>query len=190
MQKNRLPPGQYINSGEMPVLDLGRRPSFDINTYRFEVTGLVAKPLSLSYQDLLALPQTNYSIDFHCVTHWSQFDLGWKGISWKVIAELAKPLPSAKFTMQYGLDDYTVNNALAELQKPNVFLALELNGKPLTPEHGAPLRLIIPHLYGWKGSKFLHEIKLTAEDTPGFWEDRGYHMHGDPWHEERFSFLD
>jgi DMSO/TMAO reductase YedYZ molybdopterin-dependent catalytic subunit len=188
MEPNRLPPGQRLLSNPLnfPVLDLGVQPQYD-ESYRLEIGGLVGKPASLTLDEVKNLPATELSADFHCVTRWSKFDVEWKGVAWSEIEKLVTPDVSAKFVIQYGLDGYTTNLPIEELRKPNVILAYELMGKPLPLKHGAPLRMIVPHLYGWKGSKFLTGIEFMAQDAPGFWEVRGYHNHGDPFAEERYS---
>lgn len=188
MNPNRLPPGQRLLTeiSNFPVLDLGVQPDYD-DTYRLEIAGLVSKPASLTLEEVKNLPATEMSADFHCVTRWSKFDVKWKGVMWSEIEKLVSPDPGAKFVIQYGLDGYTTNVSLEDLRKPNVMLAYELYGEPLPRSHGAPLRVIVPHLYAWKGSKFLTGIEFVAEDAPGFWEVRGYHNHGDPWTEERYS---
>lgn len=185
---DRLPPGQRLLSAEQfPVLDLGTRPAFDPEHYRFKVTGLVENPIDFTFAQLQELPATDFSADFHCVTKWSRFDIKWKGVLWAEIVKLVKPKAEARFVIEYGLDGYTTNVPLNELSKQNVALVHQLDGAPLPLEHGGPLRLIIPHLYGWKGSKFLTSLDFVAKDEPGFWEVRGYHNHGDPWKEERYS---
>ncbi len=186
---DRLPPGQRLLSdpNSFPVLDLGTRPEFNPDTYRFQVSGLVEKPLDLNWNEVLALPKTTLTADFHCVTKWTQYDIAWAGIKYLDLEKLAGVKSEAKFLIQYGLDGYTTNVPLADLRKDSVLFAYELKGQPLPQEHGWPLRLIIPELYAWKGSKFLNKIEFRAEDAPGFWEVRGYNNHGDPWKEERYS---
>lgn len=125
--------------------------------------------------------------DFHCVTRWSKLDVKWKGVNWKYFLKIVKPDDNWKFIIQESADGYTTNVAREELEKSDVLLAYDLDGKPLPKEHGWPLRMIIPHLYGWKGAKFLKAIKFTDKDEPGFWEVKGYHNKGDAWKEERYS---
>ncbi len=187
--RDRLPPGQrqLTDPDQFPILDLGSRPSFDQVNYRFKVTGLVANPLVLTFAELTAMPAVEFSSDFHCVTKWSKFDVKWQGVSWQTLEAKLQPKPEAKFVIQYGLDGYTTNVPIADMRQQNVALVYELEGNPLPTEHGGPLRMIVPHLYGWKGSKFLTSLDFAAKDEPGFWEVRGYHNHGDPWKEERYS---
>ncbi len=190
--KDRLPPGQRIHNGnnpeEFPVLDLGVHPAFNPETYTFEVTGLVANPISWSWDEVMSkIPKVGQTSDFHCVTRWSKYDIKWAGFKYLDLEKFVKPKPEAKFVVQYGLDGYTTNVPIEDLRNEDVLFAYELYGKPLPLDHGAPMRLIIPKLYGWKGSKFIHKIEFVAEDEPGFWEVRGYHNHGNPWKEERYG---
>jgi DMSO/TMAO reductase YedYZ molybdopterin-dependent catalytic subunit len=185
-EHNRLPPGQRLITG-FPVLDLGYQPMFFEQKYRFEVTGLVENPISLTWEEFKKLPKTNLTADFHCVTSWSKYDVKWGGVLMKDLLELVKPKANAKFVVQYGLDDYTTNVPLEKLMANDVLLAYELDGQPLPREHGGPLRMIIPKLYAWKGSKFLTKLEFVAEDELGFWEVRGYSNTADPWREERYS---
>lgn len=182
----RLPPGQYLTE-KFPVLDLGVQPAFDPKAFRLTIDGAVNNSVSLSLDDLAELPSVELVADFHCVTHWSRYDLRWTGIPFETIADLVDLKPEASHVMQYGADGYSTNNALSELMHPDVIVAFALDGKPIPREHGAPVRIIVPHLYAWKGSKFLNRIEFLPADKRGFWEVRGYHNHADPWTEERFS---
>lgn len=185
-QINRLPPGQRLVNN-FPILDLGIQPMFFENKYRFEVTGLVENPISLTWEEFKKLPKSEITADFHCVTKWSKFDVKWGGVMMKDLLAIVKPKSNAKFIMQYGLDSYTTNVPIEKIQADNVILAYELNGDPLPKEHGAPLRMIIPDLYAWKGSKFLTKIEFIEKDKLGFWEVRGYSNKANPWKEERYS---
>lgn len=190
-QSHRLPPGQYMTN-KFPVLDLGYQPIFFEEKYRFEVVGEVENPISLTWEEVKKLPKTEMTADFHCVTKWSKFDIKWGGILLKDLLEIVKPKDTAKFVVQYGFDGYTTNVPLEALQKENVLLAYELvddegNLQPLPREHGGPMRMIIPQLYGWKGSKFLNKLEFKEKDELGFWEIRGYSNTADPWKEERYS---
>ena len=190
VKPERLPPGQRLlgERNEFPVLDLGIQPEFNPETYKFSVYGLVENPIELSWQEVLSkLPKSFLTADFHCVTRWTQYDIEWAGFKYSDLEKLLKPKPEAKFLLQYGLDNYSTNVPLEDVRKENVLFAYELRGKPIQREHGWPLRLIIPHLYAWKGSKFLSKLKFTDKDEQGFWEVRGYHNHGDPWKEERYG---
>jgi DMSO/TMAO reductase YedYZ molybdopterin-dependent catalytic subunit len=154
--------------------------------FRLTVDGAVNHPVSLSLDDLKRLPSLDLTADFHCVTH-CRYDLHWTGIPFESLADLVEPYPDASHVMQYGKDGYTTNNALEELMHPDVIVAYALDGQPIPREHGAPLRIITPHLYAWKGAKFLNRIEFLPADKRGFWEGRGYHNHADPWAEERFA---
>lgn len=182
----RLPAGQTLAKG-FPVLDLGIHPDFDAKTYRLTINGLVGQPLELSLEELLDLPKTEMTADFHCVTRWSKFDVKWGGVLWQDLMAVAKPKDGWQHVMQHALDGYTTNVAREEIDRPETLIAYELFGKPLPTEHGAPVRIIIPQLYAWKGAKFLSGIEFLAEDKPGFWEERGYHNRGDAFLEERYS---
>jgi DMSO/TMAO reductase YedYZ molybdopterin-dependent catalytic subunit len=186
----RLPPGQHLlnDLDDFPVLDLGIQPEYLPEEYKFMVTGLVRNPLKLTLPELEAkFPKSYLTADFHCVTKWSKFDVKWTGIKYLDLEKYIQPLAEAKFVIQMGLDNYYTNVSLLDLRKANVILAYEHEGHPLEKEHGAPLRMIIPDLYAWKGSKFLTRLHFQNKDNPGFWEERGYHNHGDPWQEERYS---
>jgi DMSO/TMAO reductase YedYZ molybdopterin-dependent catalytic subunit len=183
--RERLPPGQHSVT-RFPVLDLGIHPGFDPATWRLSVAGEVERPLALTWAEFCALPQAQQVADFHCVTTWSQYDLRWGGVKFRTLLELVGPRPTARFLIQECADGYTTNLPLAELQGDDILLAWQLNGQPLPIEHGGPMRLLVPHLYGWKSAKFLTGLRFQVRDTPGFWEERGYHDVGDPWKEERF----
>ena len=185
-RSQRLPPGQTLTT-KFPVLDLGVQPMFLPAKYRLTIDGAVDNPVSLSLDDLAQLPHIDLTADFHCVTTWSRYDLHWTGVPFESLVDLVAPHADATFVMQYGKDGYSTNNALAELMHPDIIVAYALDGQPIPREHGAPLRIITPHLYAWKGSKFLTRIEFMTADKRGFWETRGYHNHGDPWREERFS---
>jgi DMSO/TMAO reductase YedYZ molybdopterin-dependent catalytic subunit len=186
--KSRLPPGQRLVSDEQfPVLDLGVQPEISPENFKLEISGLVENPVSLSFTHLQSLPPTDITADFHCVTRWSKFDVKWSGVAWKDIEALVKPKLEARFISQYGSDSYSTNVPLEDMRQENVIVAYSLYGEPIPKEHGGPVRIIVPHLYAWKGSKFLKRIEFLAEDRPGFWEVRGYHNHGDPWTEERYG---
>jgi DMSO/TMAO reductase YedYZ molybdopterin-dependent catalytic subunit len=182
----RLPPGQSLTR-KFPVLDLGIQPPWDPATWSLTVGGLVENPMCWSWAEFRQLPRVSRVTDFHCVTRWSKFDVRWDGVLFKTIADLVKPVPASRFVLQRSDDGYSSNLPLEEMMRDDVLLADELDGEPLPLEHGGPLRIIVPHLYAWKGAKFLRSIEFMETDQPGFWETRGYHNHGDPWKEERFS---
>lgn len=182
----RLPPGQYLTEN-FPILDLGIRPDFNPTTWELKVGGEVDNPVSLNYQQLLKLPKTYMTADFHCVTRWSKYDVKWAGVRFKDLALIAKPKPTAATVVAWGAEGYTTNVPLNEMLLDNVLIAYELEGKPLSKEHGAPARIVNPNLYGWKGAKFLKRLEFLDHDAPGFWETRGYNNHGDFHKEERYS---
>lgn len=185
--RERVPPGQRVTEG-WPVLHEGEVPQFDPKTWDFRVFGLVAEARSLSYEEFMSLPRVEVRSDVHCVTHWSKLDNVWEGVPFRAVHELADVEPQARHVMVHAANDYSTNVPLADLLRDDVLFAFRHNGRDLTPEHGWPLRLVVPHLYFWKSAKWVRGIEYMAEDRPGFWEQRGYHMAGDPWREERYWF--
>ncbi len=183
----RLPPGQYLTE-KWPVLHAGSIPATDLATWDFKVFGEVETPFTLSWEELLALPSTEITIDIHCVTRWSRFDTRFRGVSWAELAKRARPQPSARFVVAHAEQGYTTNVPLAALEDEQALIAYEADGEPLEPEHGWPLRLVIPSRYFWKSAKWLRGIELLDEDRPGFWERYGYHNEADYWKEERYEF--
>lgn len=183
--QDRLPPGQYLVT-KFPVLDLGIRKPMALEEWSLEVSGLAERTQPITWAELSRLPRVEIVADFHCVTRWSLYDLSWAGVRFRDVLELIRPLPTARFVMQYGRDGYSTNLPLELLMDDDVLLAYELAGEPISLEHGGPVRTIIPKRYAWKGAKYLSGIELMAEDRPGFWEQRGYHNEGDPWKEERY----
>jgi DMSO/TMAO reductase YedYZ molybdopterin-dependent catalytic subunit len=176
------------------VLDLGVQPDVPLDRWRLEVSGLVENPLSLSWDDFVRLPQVDDVSDFHCVTTWSRFDNSWRGVRFRIIAELAVPGPKAHFVLCTGYDTapgtsipYTTNLPLARATEDDVLLAHTWNGRPLPREHGGPCRMITPKLYAWKGAKWIRKIEFLADDRPGFWEVRGYSNSAEPWFNDRYS---
>jgi len=184
--KDRLPPGQVLTA-KWPVLHYGLVPSVDPKTWTFAVDGLVERPLTLTYDELLALPQTTVRCDIHCVTTWSRFDNAFEGVAVRLLLERAKVKPSAQYCLVSAEQGFTTNLSLADLDRPENLVAFKHDGEWLTPEHGGPARLLVPHLYFWKSAKWVRGLTLLDEDVPGFWEQNGYHMHGDPWTEERYG---
>ena len=184
--EGRLPPGQSLTL-KWPVLHYGSVPRFDPSHWDFRVAGLVEHPLSLNWEEFNRLPRVETTSDFHCVTRWSRFDNRWTGVAMREILARAKPKPEAKYVLVHAEQGYTANVPLADLDRDNVLLATHHDGEPLTPDHGYPLRLIVPHLYGWKSVKWVRGLEFLSQDQAGFWEQNGYHMHGDPFKEERFD---
>jgi DMSO/TMAO reductase YedYZ molybdopterin-dependent catalytic subunit len=182
----RLPPGQHLAKG-WPVLDLGIRPSVTRETFELEVDGLVAHPLRLAWADLLGLPQVESVSDFHCVTTWSTFDNAWSGVRFRDLMARAEPRPEARFVLFASSDGYDTNLPLEACLDADVLVVHGWMGKPLPPEHGGPVRMIVPKRYGWKSAKWIRKITCLAEDHEGFWEVRGYSNTAFPWEEDRFS---
>lgn len=182
----RVPPGQYLTQ-KFPVLTYGDTPRVDLKTWRLKVWGLVENPFELSWQEFRALPRQKIRVDIHCVTRWSMLDSEWEGVPFSMIIEKARPLPQATVVMEHTYGGYTTNMLLEELLDEEVLLADTFGGKPLDSEHGGPLRMLVPRLYFWKSAKWLNGLEFIAQNIPGFWERYGYHMHGDPWTEERFG---
>lgn len=182
----RIPAGQELTD-KWPVLHYGDVPDFNPSTWDFSVTGLVAHPTRWSYDEFLALPKASRTNDIHCVTGWSKVDNCWEGISIFEIARRVTVLPQARFVLVHAGQDYTTNLPLTELLQEDVMLAYRHNGEDLTPEHGWPLRLVVPKLYFWKSAKWVRGLEFRETDERGFWERYGYHNDADPWKEERFS---
>jgi DMSO/TMAO reductase YedYZ molybdopterin-dependent catalytic subunit len=162
-------------------------PDVDIATWTFDVNGLVERPFTLTWDELLALPQTTVRCDIHCVTTWSRFDNTFEGVAVQLLLERAGLKPEAQYCVVSAEQGFTTNLPLSDLNRPENLIALRHDGEPLTPEHGGPARLLVPHLYFWKSAKWVRGIELLARDRAGFWERNGYHMLGDPWKEERYS---
>ena len=182
----RVPPGQK-QVHDFPVLDIGLAPEVSPSSWNLRVFGLVDKELDLNWKTFNELPQIELTTDFHCVTRWSQLDMNWRGVLAREVIMRAHPCEQAAFVTLHGADEYTTNLPLDALLDDDVILAHGVLGKPLSPEHGGPVRLVVPKRYAWKSAKWLTGIELHSEDRPGFWEVRGYHNDADPWKEERFS---
>ena len=182
----RIPPGQYFTD-RFPVLHVGDVPDWrDLSTWSLRIFGLVEQEVTLTWEDLLAQPVTERTFDIHCVTKWSKLDTTWTGVSMTHLLSLAKPLPSATHLLSHADFGYTANTPLEDATVDAAMVAYRYDGQPLEPEHGHPARLIIPHLYFWKSTKWLRGLELLGRDQPGFWEQNGYHLYGDPWREQRF----
>jgi DMSO/TMAO reductase YedYZ molybdopterin-dependent catalytic subunit len=184
--RDRLPPGQKLVPNSWPVLDLGLRPDIKRADWKLEING-EAEPQTLDWNAFSALKQTKQTTDLHCVTTWSIYDAKVEGVLWVDFLAHVKPHASATHVMFHAYDGYTTNLPMAELAMPHVAIIHTYNGKPLARDHGGPVRMWVPHLYAWKGAKWLKGIEFMNEDRRGFWEVRGYHNHGDPWKEERYS---
>ncbi|HEY5295526.1 MAG TPA: sulfite oxidase-like oxidoreductase [Gaiellaceae bacterium] len=184
----RLPPGQHLTD-KWPVLHAGDVPDYpDLATWTFRIFGEVEHELELSWEQFNELPRATNTQDIHCVTRWSRFDAQFEGVHWRELAALVRPKPSARFAVAHAEAGFTTNVPLDFLADENALLATHADGEPLTPEHGYPLRLVIPRKYFWKSAKWLRGIELRATDQLGFWERYGYHNDADPWAEERYTF--
>ncbi len=185
IETERVPPGQYLTKG-FPIMTYGQTPRIDTAKWQLRVWGLVTAK-TLTWADIMSLPQHEFTADFHCVTRWSKLDVQWQGIKVSDLMELIEVSPTATHLMQHCYGDYTTNISLADFLKPENFFAHTLFGEPLPLEHGGPLRLVVPHLYAWKSAKWINGLEFLDRDELGFWERNGYHRRGEPWTEERYS---
>lgn len=184
--QGRIPPGQSLTI-KWPVLSAGSVPTFDPATWRFRIFGLVREPVAFTWEEFRDLPWDSRTNDIHCVTRWSKLDNVWEGIPARDVLSRAQLDPAARYVMVHA-PGYTANLSLADLMEYDALFAFTHNGAPLPAEHGGPVRLVVPKLYFWKSVKWVNGLELLEEDRPGFWEVRGYNMHGDPWAEERFGY--
>src|SRR6202140_634252 len=182
--EGRLPPGQSLTL-KWPVLHEGNVPRADLRTWDFRIDGLVEKPVRMTWEEFNKLPQTEIQCDIHCVTRWSRFDNCFEGVLFTEVMKLVTPKPGARFPMGRGEKGSPTNLPLEDLMNPDPIFAFQHGGETLSADHGYPLRLVVPHLYFWKSVKWVRGFALTAEGEPGFWEENGYHMYGDPWKEQR-----
>ncbi|MRX73188.1 molybdopterin-dependent oxidoreductase [Bacillus lacus] len=187
-ESGRVPPNQNVTTS-FPVLHAGNIPYYqNLQQWNLQVYGLVEHPMLLTFQELLEFPQAETTNDIHCVTGWSRLDNIWTGVRAKDIAEKAGVKEKAGFVILHAEEGWTSNLAMEDFLRETTILAHSFNHEPLTPEHGYPLRAVIPHLYFWKSAKWLRGIQFLERNHPGFWERNGYHMNGDPWKEERLSW--
>ncbi|MBI1777691.1 MAG: sulfite oxidase-like oxidoreductase [Proteobacteria bacterium] len=182
----RLPPGQHLVKN-WPVLDLGTQPNVPAREWQLAVGGLIEQPLKWGWSELSAQPVTRHVSDIHCVTAWSRFDNHWEGVSGRHLVSVVRPKPEARFVMFKSYDGYQTNLPLAAFDDEGVLLATAWEGRPLTREHGGPVRVVVPKHYFWKSAKWVRHIWFAAKETKGFWEVRGYHNLGDPWREQRYG---
>jgi DMSO/TMAO reductase YedYZ molybdopterin-dependent catalytic subunit len=186
-REKRLPPGQ-TRTRKWPILQYGHVPTVSLDRWRLEIFGLVENVLRFTWSEFQALPRVSVYADFHCVTRWSRLDNVWEGVAVREIMNRAGVKPEAKFVVAHGYDSgFTTNLPLADFLAEDALFADRHDGEPLTANHGGPCRLIVPQLYAWKSAKWLRAIELVPHDRPGYWEQGGYHNHGDPWTEERFN---
>jgi DMSO/TMAO reductase YedYZ molybdopterin-dependent catalytic subunit len=183
---SRLPPGQVLTP-KWPVLTYGATPQIDLKDWSFRCFGLVERDISWSWPEFLALPRVEVTSDIHCVTRWSRFDNRWEGVAAREVLRRAGIAPGAAAVMVHSYGGYTTNVALEDLLDDDVLLAIRHDGRDLEAEHGGPCRLVVPKLYFWKSAKWVRAFELLDVNLPGFWEENGYHMHADPWREERYS---
>lgn len=185
----RVPPGQS-RTKKWPILDAYGPPQIDAASWRLALTGLVAKPLTVDWSTFSQLPRIRVFSDFHCVTRWSRLGNLWEGVSTRELTDRAGGVqPGAEFVLVRGYDsEWTTNLPLNEFLAEDALVAVSHDGEPLSAEHGGPARLIVPRLYAWKSAKWIREIQFLDRDRAGFWERNGYHMHGDPWKEERYGW--
>lgn len=185
-QKGRVPPGQYVTQ-KWPVLHYGSVPSVDLATWDFRVWGEVEEPFTFSWEEFRQMPRKSIHRDIHCVTRWTRLDMDFEGVPIQHILERARPKPSARFAVEHAEQGYTTNLPLDLLDDDDVLLADVADGEPLSPEHGYPLRLVVPKRYFWKSAKWIRGLQFRADDQLGFWERYGYHNEADPWQEQRFT---
>ena len=183
----RLPPGQYDAGNDWPVLTAEATPKLSTDKWTFEINGLVEKPVTWTWAEIMALPISEFMGDIHCVTTWSKLGVRFRGVSVDTLLEAAVPQPSASYVMASSTTGYTTNLPLADVTNGQAWVVWEYDGKPLARDHGGPARLLVPHLYFWKSAKWVSGLKLLDHDEPGFWEQNGYHDRGDPWKEQRYQ---
>jgi DMSO/TMAO reductase YedYZ molybdopterin-dependent catalytic subunit len=188
-RSQRLPPGQ-VRSRKWPVLDASGPPAIDLDQWRFRMTGLVSKDVEWDWREFTALPRVDVFGDFHCVTRWSRLGNLWQGVSTReLIRRAGGARPEAHYVIVHGYDQgWTTNLPLEHFLAEDALVAILHDGESISTEHGGPARLIVPRLYAWKSAKWVAGVELVEQDRPGFWEANGYHMRGDPWAEERYSW--
>jgi DMSO/TMAO reductase YedYZ molybdopterin-dependent catalytic subunit len=183
-QAGRVPPGQYVTP-DFPVLSAGPTPHRPLESWTFSISGELDAPVQWTWDELRALPREDITTDIHCVTKWSKLDTHWQGVSLDTLLEGVET--SAEFVVAHSDGGYTTNLPLADVTGGKAWIAYGYEGEPLEPEHGGPARLLVPHLYFWKSAKWVRGLQLRSQDEPGFWEGYGYHNHGDPWLEQRYT---
>ncbi len=183
----RLPPGQYDAGDVWPVLTAEPTPAISTDDWSLAIDGLVETPTIWTWEEIHSLPASGYQGDIHCVTSWSKLGMTFTGVSIDTLLDSARPLPTATHVLAVSHTGYTTNLELADVTGGRAWVAWDVDGQPLTIDHGGPARLIVPHLYFWKSAKWIAGLRLLDHDEPGFWERNGYHDHGDPWLEQRFQ---
>jgi DMSO/TMAO reductase YedYZ molybdopterin-dependent catalytic subunit len=185
-QRNRVPPGQYVTE-KWPVLHYGSVPRVDLATWDFKVWGEVENPFTFTWDEFTSFPRKTITTDIHCVTRWSRLGASFSGVPIRHILDLARPTAKAHHVLEHAEQGYTTNVPLEVLDDDDVLLCDEADGEPLTPEHGYPLRLVLPKRYFWKSAKWIRGLQFIERDIPGFWERYGYNNNADFWKEERFT---
>lgn len=186
-KRESVPPNQRVVYDKFPILHIGSVPRFNAEKWDFTAEGLVDNPLRLTYSEFLKLPRTMSVSDFHCVTGWSVLDNKWEGVALKTIFDMVKPKPNARYTTVVAEEGYTTSLPIEDLLDHDVLLAYRLNDKLLEPEHGGPLRLVVPKKYAYKSAKWVRKLRFTEKQELGYWEQRGYSNSADPWKEERHA---
>lgn len=186
-RERRVPPGQS-KTEKWPVLHYGNVPKVNLATWEFRIFGAVETEWRCGWEEFRTFPWIDVSCDIHCVTRWSRLNNVFSGPATRVVLEKVKVLPTARFVLVHCEQGFTTNLPLADFLGDDCLFGIEHDGKPITPDHGWPMRLVVPRLYFWKSAKWVRGIELLEEDVAGFWEQNGYHMHGDPWTEERHSW--
>ncbi len=180
-RQHRVPAGQS-RTRKWPVLHYGFVPEVALTQWRLEIKGLVDRPLKFTWDEFQSLPRVQVFSDFHCVTRWSRLGNVWEGVSVRELLAQAGVQPAAKYVIAEGYDSgWTTNLPLSDFDVEDALLADRHDGEPISTDHGGPLRLVVPRLYAWKSAKWIRSIELVAADRAGYWEQAGYHMHGDPW---------
>lgn len=182
----RVPPGQYVTD-KWPVLHYGPVPRVDLGRWHFRVFGAVEAEREWTYDAFRSLGYVEVRCDVHCVTRWSRLDNRFAGVPSRAVLQRVRPLPGARWVLVHAEGGYTTNLRVEDLDRDDVLFAYQHDGRPLSPEHGWPLRLVVPHLYFWKSAKWVRGLEFLTEERPGFWEQAGYHLRGDPWREERYG---
>ncbi|MEC4895697.1 MAG: sulfite oxidase-like oxidoreductase [Oscillatoria sp. PMC 1051.18] len=183
---DRVPPGQYLTKG-FPVLTYGTVPRISTDEWKLRIWGLV-QPKTFSWVEIMNMPQSEFTKDFHCVTRWSKLDVKWRGIKVTDFMKNVELDSKATHVLQHCYGGYTTNLTLEEFIREDNFFAHTLFDEPLPAEHGGPMRTVVPHLYAWKSAKWIEGLEFLDREELGFWERNGYHRRGEPWAEERYSF--
>ena len=178
-----LPPGQYLTE-DFPVLSAGPTPNIHLDTWEFTITTEAGTVHRWNWEQLMALPSEDIHTDIHCVTRWSKLGTSWRGVSLDTL--FADVETEYDYVMEHSYGGYTTNAPYEDLRDGKAWIAHTFEGEPLDPEHGGPARLLVPHLYFWKSAKWIRGLEMMKDDDPGFWEQNGYHIYGDPWQEQRY----